>query len=86
MTLEGVRAGVVGPDRGLEVKSLLFDFGVSNGFNCISSGFSGSSERNGFSCPSLGRRDSVDPLFFIDRVGGRSASSNRANSIWRWAI
>lgn len=45
-----------------------------------------SSERNGFSCPSLGRSDSVDPLFFRDLVGGRSCSCRRASSIWRSAI
>lgn len=43
-------------------------------------------EEKGFSSASLGRSDSVDPLFLRDRVGGRSCSSNRASSIWRRAI
>jgi hypothetical protein len=85
VTLEGVLAGVTG-EPGLDVNSMLFDLGVPNGFSCISSGFSGSLERNGFSWLSLGRRDSVEPLCFMERVGGRSLSSNRANSICRCAI
>lgn len=52
----------------------------------MSSGFSGSWEIKGFSFPSFGRRDSVEPLFFNDRVGGRSLSVSRANSICRRAI
>lgn len=43
-------------------------------------------EAKGFSSASLGRSDSVEPLFLIERVGGRSASSSRASSIWRMAI
>lgn len=55
-----------------------------NGPVCISDG--SSEEAKGFSCPSLGRRDSVEPLFLMERVGGRADSSNRASSIWRRAI
>jgi hypothetical protein len=36
--------------------------------------------------PSRGRRDSVEPLFLRDRVGGGRSSSNRASSTWRRAI
>ena len=41
-----------------------------------------------FSLPSLGRRDSVEPLFLSDRVVGRSSRSscNRASSTCRSAI
>jgi len=44
------------------------------------------SEAKGFSFPSFGRKDSVEPLFLSDRVGGRSFSVNRASSICRLAI
>jgi len=47
---------------------------------------SSSWEEKGFSFPSRGRSDSVDPWFLIERVGGRSCSSNRASSICRRAI
>lgn len=36
------------------------------------------------SSPSLGRRDSVEPLFLRERAG--LGSTKRANSIWRKAI
>lgn len=52
----------------------------------MSSPFSGSLDRKGFSLPSFGRRDSVEPLFFSDGAGGRSFSVNRASSICRLAI
>jgi hypothetical protein len=48
--------------------------------------FSTSLELKGFSLPSFGRNDSVDPLFLSDRDGGRSFSVNRASSICRFAI
>jgi hypothetical protein len=61
------------------------DLGESTGFIWISSPFS-RSEPNGFSLPSFGRKDSVEPLFFSDLGGGRSFSVNRASSICRLAI
>lgn len=61
------------------------DFGVSKGFIGISSPWS--FEPNGFSPPSFGRRDSVEPLFLSDLLVGRlSGCSNRASSICRNAI
>lgn len=44
------------------------------------------SNEKGFSLPSWGLRDSVEPLFLSDRVGGRSFSVNRASSICLRAI
>lgn len=78
------RGGVItAADRaaaeGLVFVPLVSDFGgVSKGLLRLRSWFSSS--------PSLGRRDSVEPLFLSDRVGGRSFSVNRASSIWRSAI
>ena len=68
------------------VKPFWFDFGVSKGFKIMPFVISESSGLKGFSLPSLGLRDSVEPLFLRERVGGRSLSVNRASSICRRAI
>lgn len=81
----GVTTAARVPGDGLceEWKPFCVDLGDSNGFMGISSEVL---LPNGFSSPSFGRRDSVEPLFRTDRaVGGRS-SINRANSICRRAI
>jgi hypothetical protein len=83
MIASAARAGVEELGRCAGVLNLFFDFGVSKGFIGIPSLWSPSS--NGSQSRSPGRRDSVELLFFIDRVGGRS-SVKRASSICRRAI
>lgn len=69
--------------RGAVGKPFCIDCGDSKGLMWMSSVLTCP---NGLSSPSLGRRDSVEPLFLTERaVGGRSSVS-RANSIWRCAI
>jgi hypothetical protein len=77
---ELVRRGVEYPFGG--------DFGVSKGFFRTGISSEVSFAPKGFSPPSLGRSDSVEPLFFSDREAGLgpSDSSNRASSICRKAI
>jgi hypothetical protein len=64
------------------------DFGVSKGFVGTGIPSEVSFVAKGFSPLSLGRSDSVEPLFFSDRDEGLglSESSNRASSICRNAI
>lgn len=59
-----------------------FCIGFGDSTVVLNSSLSVSSDGNPFPLPSLGRRDSVEPLFLSERVVARP-SSNRASSIWR---
>jgi hypothetical protein len=77
--LWGGRAAGAGDACCADVKDFGGVLGGGNTVDFVRGGggsiFMFSSKENGFSLPSFGRNDSVEPLCLIDRVGGRESDT-----------